>query len=161
MAVQRPGATTIWERWDGIKPDGTFQDASMNSFNHYAYGAIGEWLYCVVAGLEVDPRRPGYKRVLIQPQPGGALIYARATLDSMYGRIKSAWKLENGVFHLAVTIPANSEGVVHLPAQEPDGITEAGQALDQVDGVRQIRQVGDEVVVTIGSGSYDFQVNTA
>src|SRR5690606_23424853 len=62
------GATTIWERWDGIKPDSTFQDKGMNSFNHYAYGAIGEWLYSVVAGIDVDPKEPGYKHVLIQPQ---------------------------------------------------------------------------------------------
>ena len=66
----KQGATTIWERWDGQKPDGSFQDAGMNSFNHYAYGAIGEWMYRVVAGLELDPREPGYKHVLAQPQPG-------------------------------------------------------------------------------------------
>lgn len=157
----KQGATTIWERWDGIKPDGTFQDAGMNSFNHYAYGAIGEWMYRVVAGIEVDPGHPGYKRVLIHPQPGGGLTYAKAALDSMYGRIESGWTLKNGIFHLAVTIPANSEGVVHLPAQKSDNITEAGQALEQADGVRQIRKVQGEVVVTIGSGSYDFQVNMA
>ena len=63
----KQGATTIWERWDGIKPDGSFQDAGMNSFNHYAYGAVGDWLYQVVAGIDVDPDAPGYKRVLITP----------------------------------------------------------------------------------------------
>ena len=68
------GATTIWERWDGIKPDGTFQDPGMNSFNHYAYGAIGEWMYRIVTGIELDEAHPGYKHVLIQPQPGGGLI---------------------------------------------------------------------------------------
>ena len=74
----KQGATTIWERWDGQKPDGSFQDAGMNSFNHYAYGAIGEWMYRVVAGLELDPREPGYKHVLVQPQPGGGLTSAEA-----------------------------------------------------------------------------------
>jgi alpha-L-rhamnosidase len=87
----KKGATTIWERWDGIKPDGGFQDAGMNSFNHYAYGAIGEWLYRVVGGIEVDPAEPGYKHVLFQPQPGGGLTTARATLDSPYGLVASAW----------------------------------------------------------------------
>ena len=76
----KQGATTIWERWDGQKPDGTFQDVGMNSFNHYAYGAIGEWMYRVVAGLEIDPREPGYKHVLVQPQPGGGLTSAEARL---------------------------------------------------------------------------------
>ena len=72
----KQGATTIWERWDGQKPDGSFQDAGMNSFNHYAYGAIGEWMYRVVAGLELDPAEPGYRHVLVQPQPGGGLTSA-------------------------------------------------------------------------------------
>ena len=67
----KQGATTIWERWDGLKPDGTFQDKGMNSFNHYAYGAIGEWMYRVMAGIEIDPAAPGYKHTLIQPRPGG------------------------------------------------------------------------------------------
>ena len=58
------GATTIWERWDGIKPDGSFQDAGMNSFNHYAYGAVGEWMYRVMAGLDIDEAMPGYKHIV-------------------------------------------------------------------------------------------------
>src|SRR5690606_1675226 len=73
------GATTIWEHWDGIKPDGSFWSDDMNSFNHYSYGAIGEWLYRTVAGLDLDESQPGYKHVLIQPQIGGqGLSYARA-----------------------------------------------------------------------------------
>ena len=68
-------ATTIWERWDGIKPDGSFQDKGMNSFNHYAYGAIGEWMYRTMAGIEIDPKQPGYKHILIQPRPGGGLSF--------------------------------------------------------------------------------------
>ena len=67
------GATTIWERWDGQKPDSTFQNKGMNSFNHYAYGAIGDWMYRVVAGMEIG--KPGYKHILIQPQPNSRLDY--------------------------------------------------------------------------------------
>src|SRR5581483_5303890 len=78
-------ATTIWERWDGIRPDGSFQDKGMNSFNHYAYGAIGEWMYRVIAGIEIDPAEPGYKHVLIQPHPGGGLTSTKASVHSMYG----------------------------------------------------------------------------
>jgi alpha-L-rhamnosidase len=154
----KQGATTIWERWDGIKPDGSFQNASMNSFNHYAYGAIGEWLYRVVAGIELDPDTPGYKRILIQPQPGGQLTSARASLDSMYGRIESKWVLEDNDFQLVVTIPANTEGIVRLPAQSVEGITEQGQALDQVEGIRKIRQEDETVILTLGSGHYHFSV---
>lgn len=157
----KQGATTIWERWDGIKPDGTLQDASMNSFNHYAYGAIGEWLYRVVAGIELDPAVPGYKRILIQPQPGGELTYASASLESMYGRIESAWRLEGDEFQLAVTIPANTEAVVRLLAPSVEDITEQGQALDQVEGVREIRQEGEAVILTLGSGAYRFKVGAS
>jgi alpha-L-rhamnosidase len=154
----KQGATTIWERWDGIKPDGSFQDASMNSFNHYAYGAIGEWLYRVVAGIEADPTEPGYKRILIQPQPGGQLTYVSAAHDSMYGRIESKWMLEDDDFQLAVTIPPNTEGIVHLLAQSVEDIAEQGQALDQVEGIREIRQEGKTVILTLGSGCYHFRV---
>ena len=128
----------------------------MNSFNHYAYGAIGDWLYQVVAGIELDPDCPGYKRILIQPQPGGELTYASATLDSLYGRIESKWRLEDGTFHLTVTIPANTEGVVHLPTCSAEDVTEQGQVLEQVDGIREIRQEEDTVVVIVGSGQYHF-----
>lgn len=154
----KQGATTIWERWDGIKPDGSFQNASMNSFNHYAYGAIGDWLYQVVAGIDLSPDAPGYKRILIQPQPGGGLTYAGACFDSMYGYIESKWMIEDGRLHLAVTIPANTEGVVRLPAQSVEGVTEQGQALTQVEGIREIRQEGETVVLTVGSGHYHFGV---
>lgn len=153
----KQGATTIWERWDGIKPDGTFQDAGMNSFNHYAYGAIGDWLYRVVTGIEVDPAAPGYKRILIQPQPGGGLTHAKASLDSLYGRIESKWTLENDCFQLTVTIPANTEGVVYLPGQSIDDITEQGQDLSQVKGIREIRQKDGTVILTVGSGNYHFR----
>ncbi|MEZ4518777.1 MAG: glycoside hydrolase family 78 protein [Chloroflexota bacterium] len=155
------GATTIWERWDGIKPDGSFQDASMNSFNHYAYGAIGEWLYRVVAGIEIDPDAPGYKRILFQPSPGGQLTYASASFDSLHGRIESAWTLEEDCLNLTVTIPANTEGVVRIPARSIENVTEANLPLDEVEGIRMIQQDGDEIVLTLGSGHYDFAARVA
>ena len=92
----KQGATTIWERWDGLKPDGTFQDAGMNSFNHYAYGAIGEWMYRVMAGIEIDPAAPGYKHVLVQPRPGGGFTRPRRATQTLYGKAASAWTLATG-----------------------------------------------------------------
>lgn len=86
------GATTIWERWDTQKPDGTIIDG-MNSFNHYTYGAIGEWLYNHVAGLSIDPQNPGYKHIIFDPHPGGGLTFATADFQSMYGLVKSSWKI--------------------------------------------------------------------
>ncbi|RLD71481.1 MAG: alpha-L-rhamnosidase, partial [Bacteroidetes bacterium] len=99
------GATTIWERWDGQKPDSTFQNPGMNSFNHYAYGAIGKWMYEVVAGIGIDEQNPGYKHIIINPRPGGGLSSARATHQSMYGEISSGWELEEEKLTMKVKIP--------------------------------------------------------
>ncbi|MBL7199077.1 MAG: glycoside hydrolase family 78 protein [Anaerolineae bacterium] len=150
------GATTIWERWDGIKPDGSFQDAGMNSFNHYAYGAIGSWLYQVVAGLEIDPQAPGYKHALIQPQPGGGLSSAAATLETIYGPLGSAWELDEDEFSLQVTVPANTWATVRLPDASLAQVTESGQPLTGGEGVMRTAQEGDAVLVEIGSGDYRF-----
>jgi len=152
----RMGATTIWERWDGIKPDGTFQDAGMNSYNHYAYGAIGAWMYSVVAGINIDPEQPGYKHILIQPKPGGGLTEVRATLQSMYGEIGSAWALSDGRFQLDVTIPPNTHATVTLPDATLEEVTEGDLPLSDAEGIFSSAQSGDEVILTLGSGRYTF-----
>jgi alpha-L-rhamnosidase len=152
----KAGATTIWERWDGIKPDGTFQDAGMNSFNHYAYGAVGEWLYRVVAGLDADPEEPGYKHVRIQPQPGGGLTHARAALNTMYGPTAAAWEIADGQFRLDVTVPPNARATVRLPHARVGQVSEGGRALRAGDGVGRAVQDGETVVVEVGSGRYRF-----
>ncbi|MCD8739263.1 glycoside hydrolase family 78 protein [Mucilaginibacter roseus] len=107
------GATTIWERWDGIKPDGSFQTPNMNSYNHYAYGAIGDWMYKNIAGIQ--PAAPGYKKITIKPIIGGKLTSAEGTLDSDYGLISSRWKIENGKFNITVVIPPNTTADVYVP----------------------------------------------
>jgi alpha-L-rhamnosidase len=152
----KAGATTIWERWDGIKPDGTFQNPGMNSFNHYAYGAIGEWMYRVVAGLELDPEDPGYRHVLAQPQPGGRLASAEARLETLYGEAASGWTLADGRATVSVTVPPNARGTVRLPAASLAGVTEGGLAVASAPGVRSAAQDGDAVVVEVGSGQYRF-----
>jgi alpha-L-rhamnosidase len=110
------GATTIWERWDGWTDDQGFQDPAMNSFNHYAYGAIGDWLYAAVAGISFDPGRPGYRHVVLRPRPGGGLSHARAALQSPYGPVVSDWRLEGGRFRWRVEVPPNATATVHPPA---------------------------------------------
>lgn len=102
------GATTIWEHWDGMKPDGTMWSPDMNSFNHYAYGAIGEWLYRVAAGIECDETHPGYKHSIIIPHPGGGLDYINASYHSVYGKISSNWVLDGNTMTLHVEIPCNT-----------------------------------------------------
>ncbi len=153
----KAGATTIWERWDGIKPDGTFQDPGMNSFNHYAYGAIGEWMYRVVAGIDVDPDEPGYRHVLIQPHPGDGLTSVRAELDGPYGKIVSAWQIRGSRRSLSVQIPPNSRATVRLPDAEVGRVTEAGISAATADGVERAFQDGTTGVIEIGSGAYQFE----
>ncbi len=150
------GATTIWERWDGLKPDGSFQDAGMNSFNHYAYGAIGEWLYRVVAGMELDHQMPGYKHVIIQPHSGGELTYAKATHQSIYGRVSSGWELKDGQFLVTVEIPANTTATVNLPNAKVEKVQESGQPLANAKGCARSSQNGRTAVVEVGSGRYQF-----
>ncbi len=112
------GATTIWERWDGIKQDGSFQTADMNSFNHYAYGAIGDWMYKNIAGINPVADQPGYQEILIAPKPGGKLTSASAELETVYGTVKSSWTIIDGTFKLDVSVPANASATIILPKGE-------------------------------------------
>lgn len=146
------GATTIWERWDGQKPDGTFQNPGMNSFNHYAYGAIGEWLYNYVAGIQIDPDEPGYKHFFLAPHPGGGLNYAKAVYKSMYGEIKSDWKIEENQMVYDVTIPANTSATVTLPSATPGKVTLNAKPLsgEPVNA----READGNTTFKLGSGNY-------
>lgn len=121
------GATTIWERWDGWTHDRGFQDPGMNSFNHYAYGAIGDWLYAVVAGINVDPARPGYKHIIFHAQPGGSLKSAKATLNSIYGLIVSDWRIVDDQFAWDIIVPPNTTATILLPGAIASQEVEAGK----------------------------------
>ncbi|MGY3052439.1 alpha-L-rhamnosidase [Pedobacter sp. UYEF25] len=107
------GATTIWERWDGEKPDGSFENPSMNSFNHYSYGAIGDWMYKHVAGIQ--PESAGYKQIIIKPEIGGGLTWAEGTFDCAYGTIASKWKINDNKLDMTVTIPPNTTADIFVP----------------------------------------------
>lgn len=111
------GATTIWEHWDGIKPDGTLWDTSMNSYNHYAYGAVCDFMYKRIGGIV--PKEAGYKRILIKPEIDSRITYARTSIDTMYGKISTDWKVENDKFSMTVEIPENTKAEIVLP----DGTT--------------------------------------
>lgn len=152
----KQGATTVWERWDGQKPDSTFQESSMNSFNHYAYGAIGDWLYRVVAGLSDDPSQPGYKHIVVRPQPGGALTYAKATLVTPYGEAGSGWKLDGDRLVVTAIVPPNTRATVHLPGARLEQVREGSSTLAATSGVTRSTQAGETVMVEVGSGSYAF-----
>lgn len=150
------GATTIWERWDGIKPDSTFQTPKMNSFNHYAYGAIGDWLYRAVAGLDTDEKGPGYKDIIVKPHPGGGLSYATASLQTDYGLLRSYWKMEGGKILLELDIPANTTATIYIPTNKADAVTESGTDVSVVPDLKVMGTEKGYLIVQAGSGKYKF-----
>jgi alpha-L-rhamnosidase len=153
------GATTIWERWDGIKPDGTFQDPGMNSFNHYAYGAVGSWLYTKVAGIQAGPETPGYKKIIIKPYTTEKLSYVKAEYHSVYGKIVSHWQLEGKILKLKVVIPPNTTAEIHIPAK---GIEQILENNSPVSGDKDIKVKGitdSRVILQTGSGEYNFETS--
>ncbi len=150
------GATTIWERWDGEKPDSTFENPGMNSFNHYAYGAIGDWMYRKMVGLDTYEDGVGYRHIQIQPHPGGGLSYASASLDTYYGKVSNSWKIENHRIVMDVAIPANTRATIYLPATNAGDISESGNTLSAVKGF-SIKDAKDGyVIIDTGSGEYHF-----
>jgi alpha-L-rhamnosidase len=144
----KKGATTIWERWDGIRENGDFQTPSMNSFNHYSFGSVAEWMYGTVAGIDLDEQAPGYKHVLIAPRPGGTLTSASAKLETIHGTVASSWSLSGKVFKLSVTVPANTTASVTLPATKTV-LLDGTPAQAQADGT-----------YALGSGTTEFTAST-
>jgi alpha-L-rhamnosidase len=159
------GATTIWERWNSYTKDKGFggkQNAEMNSFAHYAFGAVCEWMMRTLAGIDTDG--PGFQRIIIRPSPPSPgsnperepINWVKAHYDSTHGRIVCNWRRTPGVFELETTIPANTTATVYLPANSADGVTESGKSLGQAAGVKFLRMEGDRAVLAVESGAYRF-----
>ncbi|MDQ2660676.1 MAG: family 78 glycoside hydrolase catalytic domain [Actinomycetota bacterium] len=151
------GATTMWERWDAIREDGSFGDLGMNSFNHFAPGAVGNWMYRTIGGIQ--QLEPGYKKTLIAPSPGGGLQYAKVGYDSVYGHISSDWKLTDDGLALTVDVPANTTATVRLPAGNALAVLESGAAATDADGVHGVNVEAGIASVEVGSGRYEFSVD--
>ncbi|MFI8895745.1 family 78 glycoside hydrolase catalytic domain [Streptomyces paradoxus] len=148
------GGTTMWERWNSIMPDGEFGPVDMNSFNHYAYGAVGDWMFRNIGGLSA--LEPGYKRSRIAPVPGGGLTRGAGSLRTVHGLLSSRWTQRDSAFTLKVTVPVNTVAEVHVPAGSRDAVTEGGRPADKAKGVRFLRMEDGAAVFQVGSGTYDF-----
>jgi alpha-L-rhamnosidase len=157
----RHGVTTIWERWDGWTADSGFQSPIMNSFNHYSLGAIGEWLYRTVGGIDRDRSAPGWRQLVLQPEPGGDLTWARTTYDSPVGRIETHWRRLDDRFELDVVVPASAGAVVHLPRTDGGAALEGGRPLEESADVRVVEHGPHATVLRVGSGTYRFEVRNA
>ena len=166
------GATTIWERWNSYSRESGFGPASMNSFNHYAYGAVGEWMYRYMAGIEPDESDPGFHHFILKPRPdrrsylpgGQSLITsARATYQSRYGTILSAWSAPD-VRNLTYecTVPANTTATLHFPAESSEtAVYESGEPATSAQGVTYIGYEDGCLVYKLESGTYLFSTDKA
>ncbi len=162
------GATSVWERWDSYTKehgfngaDGT-QNAAMNSFSHYSFGAVMEWGFRTLAGI--DTAGPGFKQIIIRPNPPTPgsnpeqkpIDWVKSHYDSIHGRIVSNWRRTDSRFELETTIPANTTATIYLPAKGAEAVTESGKALAKAKGVKLLRLEGDRVVLAVEAGAYRF-----
>jgi alpha-L-rhamnosidase len=154
------GATTMWERWDGWTPDKGFQASSMNSFNHYSFGAVGYWLYTGAAGIQVDEASPGYKHFILAPQFTDKVAYVKASLDSPYGKIFSYWHAEGDQMVYDVTVPPNSSATLRLPVSYRD-VTMDGKPFPVHTGIAQVPGSQPSTVVPLVAGAYKFAFSKA
>ncbi|MCO5053696.1 MAG: glycoside hydrolase family 78 protein [Verrucomicrobiae bacterium] len=162
------GATTIWERWDSFTKENGFQgrngkqNAEMNSFSHYSFGAVCEWMFNDLAGIQWGS--PGYATIVIRPQPPTPgsntdhepIHWVRAHYDSIRGRIESNWRRTPDQFELATLIPANTTATVYLPAKQADQITEGQLPIAQVEGVKLVRLADGVAELSVTAGQYRF-----
>jgi alpha-L-rhamnosidase len=145
------GATTIWERWNSDK-----EGPGMNSRNHFAFGAMAQWFFEGLAGINVDPSAPGFKKIIIQPKPAGDLTWVKATYPSMFGEISVEWRLDRGAFLLNLQIPPNTSALVAVPTSDPAQIKELGVLAGKAMGVEKLDAKEQEALFRVGSGWYVF-----
>ncbi|WP_242083920.1 family 78 glycoside hydrolase catalytic domain [Aestuariivivens sediminis] len=149
------GATTMWERWNSYSHEDGFGDAGMNSFNHYAYGAIGQWLYERIAGLA--PLEPGYKKVRIAPIPGGPLSFAEASYESIYGRVSSAWRKVDSGLELHVTVAPNTAAQIRIPIKDGMAIRVDGEELSERSDITFVKRTETAIELEAMPGTYVFK----
>jgi alpha-L-rhamnosidase len=155
----RMGATTVWERWNTIRANGEFGPADMNSFNHYAYGAVGDWMFQHLGGLQA--LEPGYKKARIAPLIGqGGLKDARCSQKTPYGLLASEWKLADDKLTLAITVPPNTSAEVVIPAESMETVREGNGSAPTARGVKRAAFTDGKLTLLLGSGHYEFNVRS-
>ncbi|MET7733660.1 family 78 glycoside hydrolase catalytic domain [Streptomyces sp. NPDC005402] len=159
----RNGATTVWERWNSYAKEDGFGPVEMNSFNHYAYGAIMEWMYESMAGIAMDPAHPGFRHFLLRPHldPTGRITQVTGSYRSPYGEIVSAWTVRDGEFTHRVAVPANSTATLCVPTTDPDSVREGSTPLSQVGGVTYGGFEGGVASYELPSGRYELTSSLA
>ncbi len=149
------GATTMWEHWDGIRPDGSFWSADMNSYNHYAYGAIGEWMMRALAGI--DMMKPAYGELLLHPRPIEELEFVSAWQETPYGKVRCEWRIEGDLHTVGCTVPAGTTALLVLEQADLYQVTSGDKVLSETAGVARAWQSEGDVMIELGSGKYQFK----
>ncbi len=153
------GATTIWERWNSYTIQNGFGDAGMNSFNHYSYGSVTEWIYSTLIGIGCDENAPGFSHVILRPTSGGGINKADGEYDSIRGLIKSGWEASDGrITKYKCTIPGNVTATLYLHADSSDDITEGGKPLSAAEGITLASFENGIAVIELTSGVYEFEI---
>jgi alpha-L-rhamnosidase len=148
------GSTTMWERWDGWTPSAGFETPTMNSFNHYSFGAVGQYMYSAIGGI--NPVTPGYQSILIQPVTGSGITWANTSYNSTRGLISTAWTNAGGAFSLNVVIPPNTTAQIYIPTTNAAAITESGVPAANAPGVTFAGVSNGSAIFNVGSGSYQW-----
>lgn len=153
------GATTMWERWNSWTKEGGFGPVEMNSFNHYAYGAIGEWLYQRLAGIAPHPDFPGYERAIIAPLPNGIISNCRASLKTKSGTFHIEWQVQCSNFIIKLKVPTNTDALLRLPALSWNQISLNGKPVPERNIQVSTSRFG-KCELLIGKGDYTFAIKT-
>lgn len=158
------GATTTWERWDSYTIEDGFGDAGMNSFNHYAYGAVAGWMFSSMAGIGYDPSAPGFANILFAPRPNEKMKSVEASYESAYGTVTAKSCFEGDRWNYTVTVPANATATVKLPVPSLEGITVNGKkaaSLSAADGVAAALLRDGYAVFEVTAGTFSFSVDAS
>lgn len=152
------GATTIWERWNSYSTEDGFGPVQMNSFNHYSYGAIGEWMYEDMAGISKDPEHPGLKHFFLQPHldPTDMIRHVAGSYDSPYGTITSDWTVKGETLDYQVMVPANSRATVRIPTASPASVRDGTTPLANAPGATFLGYADGVANYYLESGSYSL-----
>ncbi len=153
------GATTIWERWNSYTIESGFGNAGMNSFNHYSYGSVTEWMYSYLLGIACDETAPAFREFTLRPTAGGTLTSVKGSYKSMYGTIRSEWKAEGGVItEYKCTVPANTAATLYLPARSAAAVSESGRPLSESEGLTVVSESDGLIKMTLSCGEYVFMI---
>jgi alpha-L-rhamnosidase len=147
------GATTSWERWDTDTQDGGMNGESQKILS----GNFEAWCYQTLAGINYDPAQPGFRHIILKPQPVGDLAWVKASHDCAYGRITSNWTIKDGEFRWKVVVPANTTATAYVPTRSPDRVLESGKPIHGRPGIQVLEPRNATALVKLGSGTYEFR----